>query len=76
MSIKYRSKIFRKPFNWSEERYEEHLKKNNLFRSREELFIFNNSLAQKELKEKEKKGHYFAGDDTDDVDEYKQKKSN
>ncbi len=37
MSIKYRSRIFRKPFHWSEERYEKFLKENKMFRSREEL---------------------------------------
>ena len=44
MSIKYRSRIFRKPFHWNEERYEEHLKKNNLFKNRKEL---NDTLTNK-----------------------------
>jgi len=37
MSIKYRSRIYRKPFHWSEERYEQYLKENKLFRNRREL---------------------------------------
>lgn len=37
MSIKFRSRVFRKPAHWTEERYNEYLKENNLCRSRDEL---------------------------------------
>lgn len=37
MAIKYRLRVFKKPFHWREERYEKYLKENDLFRSREEL---------------------------------------
>ncbi len=37
MAIRFRSRIRRKPGHWSEERYEKHLKDNNLFRNRKEL---------------------------------------
>ena len=37
MSRKFGSRVFRKPFHWSEERYEETLKEKKLFRNREEL---------------------------------------
>ena len=37
MAIKFRSRVFRKPKHWGEERYEEYLKEKNYFRTREEL---------------------------------------
>ena len=45
MSIKFKSKIFRKPEHWTKERYKEVLKEKNLFKNKKDL---NDSINKKE----------------------------